>query len=69
MLTARVSEDLHELIGVNSSVSVGIVMENCQNISYQDAFKKADMALYQAKEKGKKQFVIIDALAPEKFSH
>ena len=69
MLIARVSEDLRELIGVNSSVSVGIVMESCQNTSYQDAFKKADMALYQAKEKGKKQFVIIDALAPEKFSH
>ena len=41
----------------NVSVSIGIVLVN-QKGSYEDIFKKADIALYEAKNKGKGQTVV-----------
>ena len=45
-------------------ISVGIVMVSPQERDYEAVLKRADQALYQAKQKGKNQICLIPA-APE----
>lgn len=40
--------------------SVGIITENCRNLNFNEALKRADIAMYAAKNEGKNRFHIFD---------
>lgn len=52
----RLFEELEKIREISLACSVGIVFAEHENFSYREAVKKADMALYKSKEKGKKRY-------------
>ena len=49
-------EELEKIREISLACSVGIVFAEHENFSYREAVKKADMALYKSKEKGKNRY-------------
>ena len=45
-------------IGINVSVSVGITRSVAEDKEFDDMYKRADLAMYEAKTKGKDRFII-----------
>ena len=52
----RLFEELEKIREISLACSVGIVFAEHENFSYREAVKKADMALYKSKEKGKNRY-------------
>ena len=63
-IEARVEEICRRLrseqSGVQTSASIGIALYDKDGDTYQELFKKADIALYEAKKRGKERFVFYD---------
>ena len=52
----RLFEEMEKIQGISLACSAGIVFVKHENFSYREAIKKADLALYKSKEKGKNRY-------------